>query len=172
MTMGTKKEVMREHLRNYLKASKTEKGKILDALEVITGIHRKAVIRGLKREQMRDSWKSKKKPGPKRIYTAEVIAALKEVWKAGNEVCGELLHPMLGEYIDILIRDRMWQYGDETTQKLRKMSLGTMKRGIGMFVQDTPGSEGNISNQTERTEEVDSRFSWTMGGQTTGVWAD
>jgi hypothetical protein len=37
------------------------------------------------------------------------------------------LHPILGEYVSILIRDGMWGHSDEATGKLRKMSLGTMK---------------------------------------------
>jgi hypothetical protein len=99
MTMGTKKEVFREHLGTYRNASKEEKGKILDALERITGMHRKAIVRALGREKRRDEvYRPKKKPGPKRRFTKDVAAGLKDIWKAGNEVCAELLHPMVGEY--------------------------------------------------------------------------
>jgi hypothetical protein len=50
-------------------------------------MHRKAIIRVLKREKKREPCKPKKKPGPKRRFIKDVAAALKDVWKAGNEVC-------------------------------------------------------------------------------------
>jgi len=131
--MATKTEVIREHLSRYLKASRSEKKYILDHLTAILGIHRKAVIRALHREQMRNRLKPKKKPGPRMIYTPDVTAALKDVWIAGNEVCGELLHPLVSEYISILLRDQMWSHGKIATEKLRQMSERTMKRRIGGF---------------------------------------
>ena len=142
MTMATKKEVIREHLPQYLQASRKEKNHILDHVSAVLGVHRKAVIRALGREQMRDRMKPRKKPGPRIIYTPDVTAALKEVWEAGNEVCGELLHPMVNEYIDILIRDKMWTHGDEATGKLRVMSEGTMKRRVSHFFKIRRGSKG------------------------------
>jgi len=110
----------------YLKASREEKGRIIDAVKIVTGLHRKAVIRAFRREQMRSVINPSKKPGPSVTYTNDVTAALKEIWLAGNEVCGELLHPVINEYITIFTRDKMWQYGDEVTKKLCLMSLGTM----------------------------------------------
>lgn len=142
MTMATKKEVLREHLSQYLKASREEKREILNYLVPVLGMHRKAVIRAMRHEQMRDRMKQNKKPGPHRIYTPDVIAALKDIWNAGNEVCGELLHPVVDEYVDILIRDDMWHHGEETTEKLRQMSEGTMKRKVGAFFKIRRGRRG------------------------------
>lgn len=145
--MGTKHEVFRERLEEYLKASRQEKSNMLDALRVITGLHRKAVIRSLGREQMRSRLKPKKKAGRRTVYTPDVAAALKEVWEAGNEVCGELLHPVVSEYIDILVRDGMWTHDAAATGKLRQMSLGTMKRFVGHFFKIRRGRKG-ISTTT------------------------
>ena len=142
MTMSTKKEVFQEHLGEYLKASKEEKGKILDGLQMVTGLHRKAAIRSFKREQMRDRMKPNKKAGRRIIYTPDTTAVLKEIWVAGNEVCGELLHPVVSEYIAILKRDGMWKHGDEATEKLLRMSLGTMKHRVGAFFKIRRGRKG------------------------------
>lgn len=46
--MATKTEVLRESLEQYLKASRKEKGIILDHLTAILGLRRKSVIRRLK----------------------------------------------------------------------------------------------------------------------------
>jgi hypothetical protein len=67
------------------------------------------------------------------MYTNDVTCALKDVWEAGDEVCGELLKPMVSEYISILIRDKMWNHGDVATGKLLAMSVGTMKERVGTF---------------------------------------
>lgn len=140
--MATKTEVIREHLSHYLKASRREKKYILDHLTAVLGIHRKAIIRSFMREQMRDRMKPKNKPGPRVTYTPDVTAALKDVWIAGNEVCGELLHPVINEYIDIFIRDRSWRHSAEPTDKLRQMSERTMKRRVGHFFKIRRGRKG------------------------------
>jgi hypothetical protein len=152
--MNTKKEVIQEHLGVYLKASRKEKGRIIDAIEIITKMHRKAVIRAFRREQMRSVINPSKKPGPAVTYTNDVTAALKEIWSAGNEVCGELLHPVINEYITILIRDKMWKYGDEVTEKLRLMSLGTVKRRVGNFFKICRGRKGISATKPSALKKI------------------
>lgn len=162
--MGTKKEVFRERLEEYLKASGQKKSKILDALEMITGLHRKSIIRGLRREQMRDHLKLKKKAGRRTVYTPDVTAALKDVWKAGNEVCGELLHPVIREYVAILIRDKLWYRSAETTEKLKRMSVGTVKRRVNHFFKIRRGHKGISATKPSALKKLIPIF--------TGPWED
>src|SRR5687768_13002730 len=130
MTMATKNNIFHRYLEEYLRADKQRQGAILDHVCDVTMMHRKAAIRKFKRLQMRHvSWSDKRGRPP--IYTPDVTAALKTIWEAGNEVCGELLHPLINEYIDILIRDKMWSHPKEATKKLRSMSEVTMKRRVG-----------------------------------------
>lgn len=154
MTMSTKKEVLREHLSRYLKVSREEKKKILDSLTDTLGMHRKAVNRALKREQMRDSFWQGKKPGRKVIYGPDVTPALKEVWEIGGEICAERLHPMTNEYVRILERDQMWHYGSEVTGKLRKMSLATIKRRIGKFQRIKAGGGYSTTKPSDLKEII------------------
>jgi hypothetical protein len=133
MTMATKKEVLRAHLERYLKASRKEKEQLLDHLTSVLGMHRKAVIRALRREQNRDPWKSQGKAGRPLIYGADVVTALKEVWEISGELCAERLHSIVNQYLKILIRDDMWTHSDEVTWKLQVMSIGTMKDRIAGF---------------------------------------
>jgi len=140
--MATKNEIFSKHLSRYLKAAKEEKGVILRMVCAVTSLHRKAAIRKFRNLQMRTVLKPKKRPGPRILYTPDVNAALKDIWKAGNEVCGELLHPVVGEYLDILIRDKMWHHSLIATVKLRLMSEGTMKRRVGGFFRIRRGSKG------------------------------
>src|SRR3989338_5061690 len=153
MTMSTKKEVFREHLGEYLKASKKEKGKILDGLQMVTELHRKAVIRALKREQMRDRMKPKKKAGPHLFYTPDVTAALKEVWEISGELCAERLIGIMYDYVMILERDRMWHHSEEATKKLLMMSLGTLKDRIARFVHIQAGG-GRSTTKPSNLKEL------------------
>lgn len=154
MTMATKKEVLREHLTRYLKVSRKDKGHILDYLAATLGIHRKAVIRALKREQMCNRLKPKKKPGHRIVYTPDVTAALKDVWHAGNEVCGELLHAMVNEHINILIRDKMWAHSADATMKLRQMSQRTMKRRVGGFFKIRQARKGISASKPSALKQL------------------
>lgn len=132
MTMDTKNNIYKEYLERYLKAGMKEKGVILTHVCFVTKMHRKAAIRKFGRMQKRDPTTEERR-GRSVYYTADVTAALREIWEAGNEVCGELLHSVVSEYIDILIRDKMWNHSDEASGKLRGMSVSTIKRRVALF---------------------------------------
>lgn len=135
MTMETKKSIFQEHLGTWLKAkgNKQKRGDILRHICFITGIHPKSVPRSFRRTQMRDPAHEERR-GRKTYYTPDVIAALKNVWEAASEPCGENLHPLIFEYVRILERDGMWTHGKETTGRLLRMRLATVKRRVGAFV--------------------------------------
>lgn len=130
--MDTKNNIYKEYLERYLKAGMKEKGVILTHVCFVTKMHRKAAIRKFGRMQKRDPTTEERR-GRSVYYTADVTAALREIWEAGNEVCGELLHSVVSEYIDILIRDKMWNHSDEASGKLRGMSVSTIKRRVALF---------------------------------------
>lgn len=133
MNMATKKDVFKEKLGAYAAAHRGGKGAILDAVTLVSGLTRKAAIRRFRRLQTRGRYAPSKRGRP-RLYTTDVIAALKEVWEIGSEACGENLHPMIGEYVDIGLREREWRHTREATAKLRRMSLGSVKKYVGAFV--------------------------------------
>lgn len=133
MTMRTKNDIFERYLGEYLSAARARKGEILDHVTDVTGMHRKAAIRRFGRLQCRDPAHVEGR-GRRVYYTPDVTVALKDVWEAASEVCGELLQPIIGEYVDILLRDRMWHHGEEATGKLRAMSEMTVKRRVGTFL--------------------------------------
>ena len=139
MNMSTKKEVIREHLKAYCQASQVEKTVIINNVAKVLKQHRKSVIRSFRREQMSSCYRPGKKSGPKVYYTKEVTAALHEVWTISRELCAERLHPIVSTYVAILKRDQMWSSGAGVTDKLIKMSLGTMKRRVNDFLRIKAG---------------------------------
>jgi len=139
--MATKNEVFAQYRKEYLKSSRERKGAILDAVCEVTGMLRKSAIRKFRRLQMKSGTCHEGRGRPTR-YTPDVIAALKYVWDAAGEPCGEILHPMMTEYVAIFRRDRMWKYGDEATVKLLAMSERTLKRRVGAFMRVRRGRGG------------------------------
>ena len=153
MTMATKKELFREVLKRYLKASNRQKKIILDELSASSGMHRKSVIRALKRERNHDPWKVHGKAGRPFMYGADVTAGLKELWEISGELCAERLHAVIREYINVLIRDDEWKHSDEVSWKLQAMSIGTMKDRIAGFLRVKLGG-GRSTTKPSNLKEV------------------
>jgi len=131
--METKNNIFFEHLKEYAKADKKGRSLILDHLCFVTKLQRKSAIR-----RMSNSIYCRRKPVEKRgrkiIYNVDVTLALKSVWKLSGEICGELLHPIIGEYIDNLKREKHWVHGEIATQQLLVMSQSTVKRRLSKFI--------------------------------------
>jgi hypothetical protein len=85
--------------------------------------------------------------GRPRYYTPDCIAALKEVWEIGSESCGENLHPQIGEYVDIQIREKKWKHDEVATWKLRKMSRSSVKVYVGGFTRTRRNFGGKSTTQ-------------------------
>lgn len=152
MTMATKQEILKEKLEEYLKANKAGKGKILDQINGITGMNRKAIIRRLNELQMN--------PGPivdhrgrPEVYDMRVTVALKELWEIANEICAERLHGQITELVRVLKRDKMWTHPKQTTQLLLAMSLGTIKNQIKDFAK-SKGSGGKTTTKPSDLKEI------------------
>ena len=131
--MGTRNDIFQSHLRTYLKAGKTEKSKLLEHVCAITDMHRKAAIRKFKRLQMQSPSAAPPKRGRPVTYTPDVTAALHDIWVVASEICGELLHPVVADYVAVLERDGMWRHGEETTAQLLAMSEGLVKLRVSKF---------------------------------------
>lgn len=163
MTMKTKTDVFNEYLKEYLRAEKEQKSKVLNHVCFVTKMHRKAAIRKFRTLQLDDSYRPKKR-GRSEYYGPDVTIALKEIWEAGNEVCGELLFPMIGEYIGILIRDKMWKHGDDATSKLRAMKLATVKRRVGDFLKARGRRSGVSATKPSHLKNIIPTFSGPWKG--------
>ena len=135
--MKTKEELFEEHLEAWLKANgnRKKRGEIARHMVFATKCHPKSVSRTFRRIQLKDR-AHRDKRGRDRYYADSVIAALRDVWETGDRACGELLHPLIREYVSVLQRDRQWKHNDESTGKLRAMSERTVKRRVTGFRQE------------------------------------
>ena len=109
----------------YLRASKEEKGKILDEFAQATGFHRKAAIRLLNRVSRPTAGKRR---GRKRKYGPEVAGALKEVWEASDRLCSERLKPFIPEMVKVLRRHSEQRIDASLEAQLCQISRSTIDR--------------------------------------------
>lgn len=155
MNMATKQDILNEEKKDYFKASRKEKGVILDRLMVTLKMHRKAIVRRFRVLQTRKEgvdWNDKR--GRKIYYTKDCIAALREVWDISHELCAERLHPELKEYVRVLKRDSMWKHSDIATGKLLAMSMGTMKKYTQSFEKVVSGGGRNMTKPSDLKEII------------------
>lgn len=113
------------------KTTKQRKGEILDTIEELTGMNRKSIIRKFKKLQFTDNVSKKSMPpvlGRPRVYDNNDVLALKHLWKVSGKVCGELLYPMISEYISQCKKYDKWDFNKNTEINLKKMSEATVKR--------------------------------------------
>ena len=159
MNMETKQAIFTRYKKEYFKAKKMKVGgrriltEIIDTVASVTSMQRKSIIRKFRYLQRKDPSK-KDQRGKAVYYTNDVTLPLKEIWQAGGEVCGELLHPVTKEYVDIFRRDKMWFHGNESTDKLITMSMGTMKNRIGDFVKMRRKGRGFSSTSPSQIKHI------------------
>ena len=153
MNMATKTSIFERYLREYLKASKQRKGEILDTVCDVTEYRRESAIRKFRRLQFKDP-STPERRGRKTIYSNDVRAALRFIFNTSGGLCGELLHPAIPEYVDVLRRDKEWSYRIETTDLLLKMSERTCKRMVKDFRGSRDGRRGIGSTKPSHIKNI------------------
>jgi hypothetical protein len=124
----TRRSIMEyvQALRNrYLRASKEEKGKILDEFTQVTGLHRKAAIRLLNRSSQPGT--SQRRGRPKQ-YSPATRGTLKVIWEASDRLCSKRLKPFLPEMVKVLRHHGEQQIDVSVERQLCRMSPSTIDR--------------------------------------------
>ena len=125
MTRGSVKEYLEAVQGRYQKATRQEKGRILDEFVRVTGYHRKAAIRLLARGYEKGGTN---RPGRPKEYGLEVLAALKRVWEASDRMCSRRLQPFLPELVRVLEQHGELAVPMEIKDQLCRMSQATIDR--------------------------------------------
>lgn len=124
MTIDERRKYLYKMWERYRKATRTEKGKLLDEMEEVTGMHRKALIRILTGRLSRK--KRLRERGPR--YGAPVADAVRVIARSLDYPCAERLRPNLVWMAQHLVRHHELQIGPETLCKLDQVSVSTLKR--------------------------------------------
>lgn len=132
MNMHTKHELTGEISGRYIISKRKEKKQILDEYCKTTGYNRKYAIEKLRSFGLQPK-KKEQTPGQhrrqrERFYDMKVEEALHTIWEVYDYICAERMHPNLDEMIDKLFTCGELDTDPLTEIKLRKISLGTLKR--------------------------------------------
>jgi len=136
MSLNSKRELVDVVRGRYLKATKSEKQKILDEFTCATGYHRKHAIRVLK-NRVRKSQR-RKRTGYKTIYGSEVVQALEQIWEIYGQICSKRLQPFVAEGIRVLERCQEIELSEETKALLLKISSASIDRCLRAVRLKTP----------------------------------
>ena len=128
MSQKSKRELLEVVRPRYLKASRTEKQKILDEFTSATGYHRKHAIRVLRNQRQVQKHLKGKNKTYKRLYGGEVVQALEQIWEIYGQICSKRLQPILPEAIKVLERCQEIELSEETRELLLKISSASIDR--------------------------------------------
>jgi hypothetical protein len=149
LNMNEKKAVIREYRPRYKQAGGKEKTRLLDEITRLTGYHRKQAIRVLNKKPPREARNfiplvyidgkpvklkpEKKRPANrkgKRIYTDEVIDALRLVWTFFWYKCGKILAPLMRQQMDYIAQWPAFGITPAIREKLMTISPATIDRAL------------------------------------------
>ncbi len=128
MTRGSVREYVEAAKLRYQRATKKEKGRVLDEFCPTTGLHRKTAIKLLSGRGRPGPVPRKKGRPPQ--YAPEMTKALVRVWEAGDRMCGKLLVAVLPELAAALERHGELRLGVRERQALLSMSASTIDRRL------------------------------------------
>jgi hypothetical protein len=132
LTMKERKAVTGVMRARYRRASKKQKGQMLDEFVALTGYHRWYAVgllrgHGARPEERRE--RVARRPRQRlRIYDAAVLAVLQRVWVIMDCICGKRLAAVMPETIAVLERHGELQLEALTRQKLSAISAASIDR--------------------------------------------
>jgi len=117
----------------YLAATREERGRLLDELAELTGLHRKSVVRLLKGPSLERRRRERQRG---RVYGAAVDDALRVIWESLDYVCAERLTPALVETAEHLARHGELRVTEEVLGQLGRISVSSVQRRLTRLGQD------------------------------------
>ncbi len=124
MTVDERRKYLHKMWKRYREAGKVEKGRLLDEIERVTGLHRKSILRTIHGRLSR----KRRVQQRGREYGVEVEDALRVIARCLDYPCAERLQPNLVWMAQHLRQHGELQCSRETEQKLGQISVSTVKR--------------------------------------------
>ena len=126
MTRASLREYAAAQRERYQHVTRVEKHRLLDEVVAVTGIHRKAAIRLLRRAP-----RLRPTPGPggrPREYGPEVAAAAEVLWQASGRIGAHRLHPFVPDLLERLTQCGELTLRPDVDKRLRQASRPTLAR--------------------------------------------
>ena len=127
LSTSTRDELVAAAGRRYVEVERHERGRILDELTSLTGLHRKhaaRLLRGGRASKRHDA-----RP-ERRIYDDAIRQALVVIWEASDRVCGKRLRPLIPILVQAMERHGHLQLTSDVRDGLLSMSAATIDRAL------------------------------------------
>ena len=134
MTVDERRKCLKRMQGRYLSGTRGERSRQLDELAVLTGLHRKSVVRLLKGASLERRPRQRQRG---REYGAAVDDALRVIWESLDYVCAERLTPVLASTAEQLARHGELMVTDELLEQLGRISVASVQRRLTRLGQDT-----------------------------------
>jgi len=134
MTIDERRKYLRKRQKRYAKADRVEKGKLLDEMEQVTGLHRKYLIHLLGGDLTRKPRRRQRG----RTYGPQVDDALRVIDESFDYICAERQTPNLGWMAEQLARHGEIEVSDRLLEQLDQVSISTVGRILQRIKQDEP----------------------------------
>lgn len=135
MTVGERRKYLKRMEGRYWLADRAGRGRLLDEMEAVTGLHRKSLLRLLAPGGL-ERWSRRRQRG--RTYGQLGDDALRVIWESLDYVCAERLTPALVPTARLLARHGEVRLTDELAAQLGQISIASVQRRLTRFLQDTP----------------------------------
>ncbi|MCL5960721.1 MAG: integrase, partial [Chloroflexi bacterium] len=135
MSISERRKYLDRVHERYLKADRTKKEEMLDEMELVTGLHRKSLIRLLKPDGLIRKKRTRRRG---KVYGVEVEDALKIISESLDYICAERLTPSLVRTARHLARHKELTLSPELETLLARISVSSVQRILSRLTRDTP----------------------------------
>jgi hypothetical protein len=134
MTIDERYKYLRKMKTRYLKAGRRERGRLLDEMGKVTGLHRKSLIRLLKSSLTRQPRVRQRS----KTYKEDVTAVLRVAAASLDYPCAERLTPNLVWLAEHLAEHGELTVSESVLEQLAQISVSTVERRLAILRQDQP----------------------------------
>jgi hypothetical protein len=134
MTIDERRKYLRKMKKRYVPAGRREKGRLLDEMEAVTGMHRKSLIRLMNGSLDRKPRCSRRRES----YGSEVDDALRVIYESLDHICADRLTPNLVWVAQHLAAQGELDTTPSLLEQLGRVSISTVKRRLQRITQDQP----------------------------------
>jgi len=134
MTIDERLKYLRKMKARYVNADRHERGRLLNEMEAVTGLHRKSLIRRLNSSLERRPRQRERG----RTYGADVTTAIRVIAASLDNPCAERLTPNLKWMAEHLSRFGDLEVSGSVIAQLTQISISTVERYLSTIRQDQP----------------------------------
>ena len=135
MTISERRKYLERMEGRYRRADRLDRGRLLDEMEAMTGLHRKSLLRLLGTNGLERQPRTRQRG---RVYGSAVDDALRVIWESLDYVCAERLTPGLVPTAQRLAAHGELALTPELAQHLGQISVASVQRRLTRLAQDTP----------------------------------